>query len=142
MYSEWFENGALKQCHVQLETQAVNGSHSTITISVLSKGSLVLAIKDDDWKNQINLTWGWSVGREFGAVLLHLKDGRLATTGKIVLPEVFLIGLPKDQEILLKAFFAAEHIGVSIEGLIYKAWNTPGLSKSWQRLRTCNLLKS
>ena len=74
-YSEWFEDGALQQCHVQLETQAINGSNSIITVSVLSKGSLVLAIKDDDWKNQINLTWGWSVGREFGSVLLHLKAG-------------------------------------------------------------------
>ena len=65
LYSEWFENGALNQCHVQMETQAINGSHSTITISVLSKGSLVLAINVDDWKNQINLTWGWSVGDSF-----------------------------------------------------------------------------
>ena len=140
-YSEWFENDALNQCRVLLETQAFNGSRSTIAISVLSKGSLVLAIKDNDWKNQINLTFGWSVGKEFGKVLLHLKDGRLATAGKIVLPEVFLIGLPKDQEIMLKAFFASEDMGVSVEGLIYKAWNTPGLSKAWQRLKKCKLLE-
>jgi hypothetical protein len=50
-------------------------------------------------------------------VLLHLKDGRLATAGEIVLTEVFLIRLPKDQEILLNAFFASEDIGVSVAGL-------------------------
>lgn len=124
---------------MQLETHAVNGSRSTITVSILSKGSLVLTIKDDDWENQINLTFGWSVGKEFDKVLVHLKDGRLATAGKIVLPKVFLIGLPKDQEILLEAFFASEHMGVSVEGLVYKAWNTPGLSKAWQRLKQCDL---
>jgi hypothetical protein len=141
IYSDNFVSGVLNQCRVGLDTQAVNGSHSFITVDVLSKGSLVLAIRDDDWKNQINLTFGWSVGKEFDKVLLHLKDGRLATSGKIALPEVFLIGLPKDQEILLEAFFASEDMGVSVEGLIYKAWNTPRLSKAWQRLKKCNLLK-
>ena len=75
-------------------------------------------------------------------MLLHLKDGRLATSGKIVLPEVFLIALPKNQEILLKAFFASEGMDVSVEGLIYKVWNNmPGLSKAWQRLKKCKLLE-
>ena len=40
-----------------------------------SKGSIVLAIKDDDWTNQINLIFGWTVGKTFGKVLLHLGDG-------------------------------------------------------------------
>ena len=74
-------------------------------------------------------------------VLLHLKDGRLATAGEIALPDEFLIELPKDQEILLNTFFATERMGISIEGLIYKAWNTPGLLKAWQRLKMCNLSK-
>ena len=60
-------------------------------------------------------------------MLLHLKDGRLPTAGEIVLPEVFLIGLPKDQEILLKAFFASEDMGVSVGGLIYKAFALPAM---------------
>jgi hypothetical protein len=100
-----------------LETQAINGSRSTISVDVLSKGSLVLVIRDNDWKHRINLVFGWTVGKEFSKVLLHLKDGRLATAGEIVLTEVFLIRLPKDQEILLNAFFASEDIGVSVAGL-------------------------
>jgi hypothetical protein len=92
MYSEWFENGALQQCRVQLETLAVNGSHSTINVSVLSKGSLVLAIKDDDWKHRINSVFGWSAGKQFTKVLLHLKDGRIPATAEIVCLRCFLSG--------------------------------------------------
>jgi hypothetical protein len=129
-YSEFLVNKLLNQCRVQLETQAINGSRSILDVSVLSKGSLVFAIKDSDWKNQINSVFGWSVGKEFGEVLLHLKDGRLPTKANIPLPEVFLIRLPKDQEILLKAFFATDELAVSVAGLVYKAWKLPGLSKA------------
>jgi hypothetical protein len=58
-----------EQRRVQLETQAVNGSRSTVNVSIVSKDSLVFAIKDDDWKNQINSVFGGSVGKEFGKVL-------------------------------------------------------------------------
>ena len=72
-------------------------------------------------------------------MLLHLKDGRLPTKANIPLSEVFLIRLPKDQEILLKAFLSTERLGVSVDGMVYKAWDLPGLSKAWQRLNKCKL---
>ena len=41
----------------------------------------------------------------------------------------------------LASITAQNTIGVSVAGLDYKAWNTPGLSKAWQRLKKCKLLK-
>jgi hypothetical protein len=132
-YSEFLVNKLLNQCRVQLETQAINGSRSILDVSVLSKGSLVFAIKDSDWKNQINSVFGWSVGKEFDEVLLHLKDGRLPTKANIPLPEVFLIWLPKDQEILLKAFFCDRRVGCQrrwfgLQGLEI-AWTVESMQK-------------
>jgi hypothetical protein len=118
---------------VVLETQAINGSRSTISVDVLSKGSLVLAIRDNDWKHRINLVFGWTVGKEFSKVLLHLKDGRLATAGEIVLTEVFLIRLPKDKEILLNAFFCERRYrrqccGLGLQGVEY-TWVVEGMAE-------------
>jgi hypothetical protein len=139
VYNERYMNKRRNQCQIETHTKATNGSDSTLTVAVLSKGSLVLVIRDSDWQRRIKTDFEWKVGQQYQNVMIH--QGQLMTSGRAISDEEFWIALPKQQEIWLRAFFTEEgRILINVGGLTVKSWVAPGLSKGWERLKRCQLL--
>jgi hypothetical protein len=141
-YQENFEGKKLFQCNIMTVSRAVNGaSTSVITISALQKGTIVVALEDDEWKKRIAMTLGWRKGSEFENVIIFVDETRVGATGYVLSDEKFLIRPNDRTDFILSRFFEVEQFSVSVSGLVLKAFSTPKLAVAWDRFRKCGLLK-
>lgn len=140
IYSEKFERGKLSECHLTTEVEAVNGSMAGITIAVLQKGSIVIAIQDAEWASRIRQDFGWQEGMEIKNTIIFAAKSKVQASGHILSDLRFVI-FPKDRSDLIASdFLNSDSFSVSVGGLAFKAFNIPGVSEASLRLRKCQLL--
>jgi hypothetical protein len=140
-YNEKFQNNKLFQCDLITVSKAPNGTISTIRISALQKGTIVLVIEDEEWVKRISMDFGWREGTEFKSVILHVDTTRLGATGHVLHDLQFLIRPNDRRDLLLSNFFQTETFAVSVSGLTIKAFNVPEIAIAWNRLQKCALLR-
>lgn len=136
-YSEARLSNTLVQCQVSLKSDLSLGYD--ITIALLSKGSIMIGIVDQNWAYRIKADHGWREGWVFDSVILFLKNGRITTTATIAPDLQFVISIPKDSPAAADMFMESERFAVSVGGLTMKGWEMPGLPIAWNRLRKCAL---
>ena len=134
VYTQRYEAGKLVQCQVDIEAPVVDGTVSRVSIAVLSKGTALIIVDDSDWRNRIDIDFGWEEGLHFDNILLFSGKEKIPAFGKIA-ADIFAIQPQRERIFLYDSF------SIVVDGITMKMFNVPKMSIAWKWLSRCQLRK-
>lgn len=141
-YTERYAAGSLVQCQVHGEVTAVNGTEATLTIAILSKGSWIIRVDDDEWTRRIKTDWGWNEGQRFENVQVLFGDKTEKATAQTLPNLEFAVFLSENRLQRTRRMFLSSTVTVIVGGQTFKAWQLGEFEGAIARLSRCNLARN
>jgi hypothetical protein len=135
VYNVQSAQGRAVQCQVELAV-GDGDTKRIITFAILSKGTPVIALRDELMRNQLGDRL-WIIGRNYNVLLDPGDKPWIKLESEIIDDEMILIPLPRNQPELLHRIYSAKRLYFFVGGLATGGFDVPGLSQAIEQLNKC-----
>ena len=141
-YNEMIVDGRVAQCQIHALLSSSNkSSEAWVEFAILLSGSVVVVIEDSQLRKRINMDFGWKDGRRFNNILIAGEGFSARSSGEIWGKEL-VIRPADDQQVNVRSGLPkSKGFLITVGGLTFMAYETPGIAKAWRRLEKCLLYR-